>query len=52
MLAEPMLSIVVAVFNGEPFVPKFFNCFEQQKLENWKLILVNDGSMDNSTLLL
>lgn len=52
MLAEPMLSIVVAIFNGEPFLPKFFNCLEQQKLENWELILVNDGSTDNSALLL
>lgn len=52
MLAEPMLGIVVAVFNGKPFLPKIFNCFEQQKLENWELILFNDGSTYNSTLLL
>ncbi|MFV9998166.1 MAG: glycosyltransferase [Arsenophonus endosymbiont of Dermacentor nuttalli] len=52
MVAEPMRIIVVTVFNGEPFLPKFFNCLEQQKLENWELILVKDGSTDNSALLL
>ncbi|MGR6439946.1 glycosyltransferase [Proteus mirabilis] len=44
----PQLSIVVAVFNGEKFLPQFFNCLHAQQLENWELILVDDGSTDNS----
>lgn len=45
----PQLSIVVAVFNGEKFLPQFFNCLHAQQLENWELILVDDGSTDNSS---
>ncbi|MFS1537612.1 MAG: glycosyltransferase [Candidatus Phlomobacter fragariae] len=33
-------------------LPKIFNCIEQQKLKNWEIILVNDGSTDNRALLL
>lgn len=44
----PQLSIVVAVYNGEKFLPQFFGYLKAQKLENWELILVNDGSNDNS----
>ena len=46
----PQLSIVVAVFNGEKFLPQFFNCLHAQQLENWELILVDDGSTDNLLL--
>ncbi|TFT47543.1 glycosyltransferase, partial [Proteus mirabilis] len=48
----PQLSIVVAVFNGEKFLPQFFNCLHAQQLENWELILVDDGSTDNSRQIL
>lgn len=48
----PQLSIVVAIYNGENFLPKFFSYLQAQKLENWELILVDDGSKDNSLKLL
>ena len=48
MLSQPVLSIVVAVYNGEKFLPHFFDSLIAQKLENWELIVVNDGSKDNS----
>ncbi|MBG6038546.1 glycosyltransferase [Proteus cibarius] len=48
----PQLSIVVAVYNGEKFLSEFFNYLQAQKLPSWELILVDDGSNDNSLKLL
>lgn len=48
MSLQPVLSIVVAVYNGEKFLPHFFDSLIAQKLENWELIVVNDGSKDDS----
>lgn len=48
MSFQPVLSIVVAVYNGEKFLPHFFDSLIAQKLENWELIIVNDGSKDDS----
>lgn len=48
----PQLSIVVAIYNGEKFLSQFFNGLQSIKLKNWELILVNDGSRDNSLKIL
>ncbi|CAH5019244.1 Putative glycosyltransferase EpsH [Klebsiella pneumoniae] len=48
MSQTPLLSIVAAVYNGEKFLAQFFECIEQQQLDSYELILVNDGSTDNS----
>lgn len=48
----PQLSIVVAVYNGEKFLSEFFSYLQAQKLQSWELILVDDGSKDNSLKLL
>lgn len=48
MSPAPVLSIVVAVYNGEKFLPHFFDSLLAQNLSNWELIVVNDGSKDNS----
>lgn len=48
MNQTPLLSIVAAVYNGEKFLAQFFDCLEQQQLDNYELILVNDGSTDGS----
>ncbi len=48
MSQTPLLSIVAAVYNGEKFLAQFFECIEQQQLESYELITVNDGSTDGS----
>ncbi|ELX8379111.1 glycosyltransferase [Providencia vermicola] len=48
MSSQPVLSIVVAVYNGEKFLPHFFDSLLAQNLSHWELIVVNDGSTDNS----
>ncbi len=45
MSQTPLLSIVAAVYNGEIFLAQFFECIEQQQLDSYELILVNDGAL-------
>ena len=44
----PLLSIIVPVYNSEEYLEKAFNTVICQNFRNFELILVNDGSTDNS----
>ena len=44
----PKISIVVPVYNVEDYVERCINSILIQTLEDFELILVNDGSTDNS----
>jgi heptose III glucuronosyltransferase len=48
MSDQPLLSLVVAVYNGEKFLSAFFDSIKSQNLESLEMILVNDGSTDSS----
>jgi len=52
MKTTPLLSIIAAVYNGEKFLESFFKSIASQKLENYELIIVNDGSTDSSLEIL
>ncbi|EOC0417595.1 glycosyltransferase [Cronobacter malonaticus] len=52
MSQSPLLSIVVAVYNGEKFLNQFFESIEKQQLDDYELILVNDGSTDGSLIVI
>jgi glycosyltransferase involved in cell wall biosynthesis len=52
MNSTPLLSIVAAVYNGEKFLNGFFEYLQQQELESVEIIMVNDGSTDNSASIL
>ncbi len=43
-----MLSIIMPVYNREIFLESAFESIAQQTFENWELIVVDDGSTDNS----
>lgn len=43
-----MVTITAAVYNSERYLDKFIISVLQQDYSNWELILVNDGSNDNS----
>lgn len=47
-----LLSIVCPVYNGEKTVGKFIDSLECQEYKNYELILVNDGSKDNTMSVL
>lgn len=45
---SPLLSVVVAVYNGEAFLDQFFTCLVAQRIDDMEVIIVNDGSSDGS----
>lgn len=47
-----LVSIVIPVHNAEKFISDTVASVKSQTYENWELILVNDGSTDNSLALI
>ena len=45
---KPLISIVVPVYNVEEYVSKCIRSILQQTFKNYELIVVNDGSTDDS----
>lgn len=48
---ENKISIIIPVYNVDRYLSKCIDSVILQKYENWELILVNDGSTDNSVLI-
>lgn len=46
------ISVIVPVFNGEKYIKFFFNALENQTFKRFEVIVVNDGSTDNSLNIL
>jgi len=44
----PLVSVVMAVYNGEPFVRKTIESVLLQTYSNFEFIIINDGSKDSS----
>ena len=45
---KPLISVIVPVYNCEKYLGKCVNSIVEQKYDNIEIILVNDGSTDNS----
>ena len=43
-----LLSIIVPVYNVEKYLDRCLNSLVKQKLDNYEVIVVNDGTKDNS----
>lgn len=48
----PRVSIVMPIYNGVPFVGEAINSVLSQSLEDWELIVVDDGSTDTTQTIL
>ena len=46
-----MISVVVPVYNAQIYLEACIESIINQEYSNWKLILVNDGSIDSSLLI-
>ena len=51
-MQNPLISVIVPCYNVEKFLPKCFECLDDQTYKNLQVIFVNDGSTDNTLKLL
>ncbi len=47
-MTNPLVSIIVPVYNAAPDLARCIESVRKQSYENWELLLVNDGSSDTS----
>lgn len=45
---KPLTSVIVPVYNTEEYLPRCIESIQKQTYSNMEIILVNDGSTDNS----
>lgn len=50
-MQNPTISIIIPFYNAEKYIERCVNSVFQQTFRDWELILVNDGSSDNSSEL-
>lgn len=50
-LKQPLISVVIPVFNVEKYLKKNLDSIISQTYKNLQIILVNDGSTDNSAVI-
>lgn len=48
----PLLSVIIPIFNGEKYIDNIANAFLAQSVKDFELILVDDGSKDETLLKL
>lgn len=48
MLQVPKLTIIMPVYNTAEYLPRAFDALLAQKNKAFKLVIVDDGSTDNS----
>ncbi|MBR5451483.1 MAG: glycosyltransferase family 2 protein [Clostridia bacterium] len=48
MSNNPMVSLIIPFYNGENFVSRAVENLKKQDFRNFEIILVNDGSVDNT----
>ena len=46
-----LISIVLPVYNGEKYLRESINSIIAQTYENWELLILDDCSTDNSSVI-
>lgn len=45
---NPIISVIIPVYNASRYISKCIESVQSQTYPNWQMILVDDGSKDNS----
>ena len=51
-METPLVSIITPTFNSEKYIADALVSVQQQSYSNWEMILVDDGSTDNTTQII
>jgi glycosyltransferase involved in cell wall biosynthesis len=51
MNSNPLVSVIIPVYNGEQYVKPCLDMMMSQSYKNLEIIVVNDGSADNSAVM-
>ena len=47
-MTDNLVSIITPLYNGERFISQTIESVLQQTYPHWEMIIINDGSKDNS----
>ena len=47
-MMNELISVIMPAYNVEEYIEKSIDSVLQQTYTNWELIIINDGSMDNT----
>lgn len=47
-IIKPLISVIIPVYNVEPFIRKCIDSIVSQSVSDWELLLIDDGSQDSS----
>ena len=50
-MKQPLVSVIMAVYNAEPYLRRCLDSIQAQTLMDFDVILVDDGSTDNSLVI-
>ena len=47
-IKQPLVSIIIPAYNAEPFIGLTIDSIKSQTIEDWELVIVDDGSRDKT----
>lgn len=52
MISNPLISVIMAIYNGEKYLPASIKSILDQTYTNYEFIIINDGSFDRTGQIL